>query len=190
MQGVILTSNISQPFPAVQTGIQDSLKHPSFGPKDFRIMITKYIFPQLQLCPISQLLYESSRSSSAILPCTSCWIFYCWACSRFFYLLSMLFALDRHGRLCYNNSGQNFVHTSKWRTVQLRQTIFAKFFLLVNKWINIKNTNTVELGDQLRIVWPTTLSPVLAASISQCSRHCKILCTFEEFEDAWNNDEW
>ena len=128
MQGVILTSNISQPFPAVQTGIQVSLKHPSFGPKDFRIMITKYIFPQLQLCPISQLLYESSRSSSAILPCTSCWIFYCWACSRFFYLLSMLFALDRHGRLCYNNNGQNFVHTSKWRTVQLRQSIFSFYF--------------------------------------------------------------
>ena len=41
MQGVILTSNISQPFPAVQTGIQDSLKHPSFGPKDFSIMIKK-----------------------------------------------------------------------------------------------------------------------------------------------------
>ena len=57
---------------------------------------------------------------------------------KFFYLLSMLSALDKHGRLCYNNNGQNFVHTSKWRTVQLRQPPNKQFcckgvFLLASR---------------------------------------------------------
>ena len=34
--------------------------------------------------------------------------------SSYFLLLSMLSALDKNGRLCFDSNGQNFVHTSKW----------------------------------------------------------------------------
>ena len=77
----------------------------------------KYILTHLTYllnCPLGAIWTDPARSfwpNVAVLA-------ECQTLLLLFYLLS---ALDKHGRLCYISNGQNFVHTSKWRTVQLRQ---------------------------------------------------------------------